>query len=76
MVDEVFNGKLLISDIKSLCDNYLEMEQKIIKYKGTNIRAANIILNSILSEIEQLCLEEIFFGNNGWYRRTNAKECI
>ncbi len=72
MFEELFEGKLERSDIKDIWSEYCIQEQKILNYKGTNIKQANILLNSIMSEEERNCLENAFFGHDGWYKRING----
>lgn len=72
MFDEIFEGKLKKSDIKDIWSNYEMHESKILKYDGTNISKANILLNSIMDKEECKCLENAFFGNDGWYKRIDG----
>lgn len=48
------------------------MDKQFLDYTGTNNKAANILLTNIMSKEEQRCLEEAFFGDNGWYRTING----
>lgn len=75
MVRELFEN-LEEDEIFELWPNYKNDEEKIIKYSKTNIRYANIALGSILKEDEKKCLEELFFGNNGWYKKINSDGMI
>ena len=75
MVRELF--KNLDEDIiLELWPNYEADEEKIIKHTKTNIRYANIALGSILKENEKKCLEQLFFGDNGWYKKINSDGMI
>lgn len=75
MVRELF--KNLDEDIiLELWPNYEADEEKIIKHSKTNIRYANIALGSILKEHEKKCLEQLYFGDNGWYKKINSDGMI
>ena len=52
--------------------NYIEDENKIYKLTKTNIRHANIALNSILTTEEKGYLEKAFFDRTGWYKKING----
>lgn len=75
MIRELFKN-LDESIILELWPNYEADEEKIIKHTKTNIRYANIALESILKENEKKCLEQLFFGDNGWYKKINSEGMI
>lgn len=75
MVQELF-GNLEEDTIFELWPNYKEDEEEIIKLSKTNIRCANIALESVLKDDEKKCLEKLFFGDNGWYKKINSDGMI
>lgn len=75
MIRELFNN-LKEDTILELWPSYKLDEEKIIKNAKTNIKSANIVLESILGYDEKNCLEELFFGNNGWYKKINDEGMI
>lgn len=70
MVDELFSC-LDESTLMELWPCFREDFQKIEKYTTTNIKAANIALNSILDDREKIQLEKLFFADDGWYKSIN-----
>lgn len=75
MIRELFKN-LEEDEILELWPNYKADEEKIIKNSKTNIIYANIVLGSILKDDEKKCLEQLFFGDNGWYKRINSNGMI
>lgn len=75
MIKELFSN-LEEEAILELWPNYKSDEAKILTKVKTNIKSANIALESILKDDEKLCLEELFFGHNGWYKKINAEGMI
>ena len=75
MIEELFNN-IEPEELLELWPHYIEDEKKINKFVNTNIRHANIALNSILENKEKECLERLFFANDGWYRKINGNGMI
>lgn len=73
MIVEAFEDRIDKSRIEEIWPDVSRDEEKIIAYSRTNIRCANIALNSIMTEQEKRCLESAFFGHTGWYKRINGE---
>lgn len=71
MIEEAFEYKIDGEVLHELWPNYKNDEKKLLQHIGTNIRQANIALNNIMTQAEKECLEEAYFGNNGWYKSIN-----
>ena len=71
MIDELF-GNIEKEELKQLWPGYIYDEGRISKLVSTNIRHANIALNSILDIEERQFLENLFFDPTGWYRQING----
>lgn len=77
MIEEAFGSYFDFNNVVELWPNYSSDELKISNYIGTNIRRANILLNSILDDEEKKWLESLFFETKeGWYRYSNSRCCI
>ena len=77
MIEEAFDPSFDFYNVHELWSNYSVDEFKIRNYVGTNIRRANILLNSILDDDEKKWLEKLFFDTNeGWYRYSNSRYCV
>ncbi|GEM_PF-3380942 len=77
MIEEAFDNYFDFNNVIELWPHYISDESKILNYSGSNIRAANILLNSILTEEEKRWLEDLFFEpKEGWYRYSESKGCI
>lgn len=71
MIEELFVN-IEKEELRDLWPSYKIDEQKIDKFVNTNIRHANIALNSILDVEEKECLERLFFDDTGWYKRIDG----
>lgn len=65
--------------LDEFCDyilNYNELKSKINSYSGTNLKQANILLNSVLNDTEKATLFNLMLGDQGWYRKINGEGAI
>lgn len=77
MIEEAFSPGFDFNNVIELWPNYKNVENLYLKnYDGTNIKSANILLDSILENEEKEWLEKLFFGSDGWYRYTDSKYSI
>jgi hypothetical protein len=75
MIEEVFPG-LDANELLELWPTFADDERKIDKYTTTNIIHANIALNSILNDSEKIQLEQLFFSEDGWYKKINKSGMV
>ena len=68
-----FEEKIKMNEIMPLWETYKFDLGKVLKYTNSNINKANLILDEILEDEEKICLEQAFFGDDGWYKRINGK---
>ena len=76
MIIEALEHKIDIESVNCLWPDYKNLESEFRNYSGTNIKHANQILDQILEREEKECLEALFFGDNGWYRRIDGNGMI
>lgn len=76
MIEEAFGYKIPREALGEILPDYHKIDEKLIDYRGTNIRSANLLLADIMSEREKECLEKAFFGDNGWYHTINGDGMI
>ena len=75
MIEELFKS-LNKKELADLWPNYRKDEEKIEKFTNTNIRHANIALNSILDMDEKKFLESLFFDEMGWHKKINGNGMV
>ena len=73
MIEELF-GNIEKGELEELWPSYKSDEQKIDRFVNTNIRHANIALNSILNEEVKECLERLFLMTQVGIRELMAME--
>ena len=71
MIEEAFGYRIAREAIEEILPNYREIDNRLADYEGTNVKAANELLNDIMNSQEKQRLEDAFFGYNGWYRKIN-----
>lgn len=76
MIEEAFGHRVARETFEEILPDYYEIDNQLVKYKGTNNRLANDLLNDIMSNKEKRRLEDAFYGNNGWYRMINGMGMI
>lgn len=76
MIEEAFGHRVSRETFEEILPDYNDIDNQLTKYKGTNNRLANILLNSIMNNEEKRRLEKAFFGDNGWYRKINGAGMI
>lgn len=76
MIEEAFGYRVPRDIFEEILPDFCKIENQLAKYKGTNNRLANDLLNDIMNDEEKRRLEKAFFGNNGWYQMINGKGMI
>lgn len=76
MIEEAFEGRIDIDLVNEIWPEYGLKKDILIQNVGTNIEQANRTLNLIMTPEERNCLEELLFGQEGWYKRINGEGMI
>lgn len=71
MIEEAFGHRIARETFEEILPDYNKIDNQLVRYKGTNNKSANDLLNDIMNKEEKRRLENAFFGNNGWYRMIN-----
>ena len=75
MIEKLFPC-LDTNELLDLWPSYIEDERRINNITTTNISHANIALNSVLNIEEKIHLEQLFFSEDGWYKKINRNGMV
>lgn len=60
MIEEAFGHRIARETFEEILPDYNKIDNQLVRYKGTNNKSANDLLNDIMNKEEKRRLENVF----------------